>query len=331
MAATKALIPVGIAGMGKCVPDDVLRNEDLERMVDTSDDWIVQRTGIRERRIAKHQQTSDLATAAARMALEDADVAPSEVDLIICATVTGDQLFPATACAVGRNLEAPQAGGFDLSAACSGYVFGMQVAAQFVAAGTYRNVLVIGAERLSAILDYTDRNTCVLFGDGAGAALFTSLERAGRGEFLGGSIQMEGGNEDVLSVPAGGTKIPASHESVDARLHYMKMGGTKVFRFAVRKFAELVQTSMAPYGYEELGLVVPHQVNQRIIEAAAERLELPMERFFVNIATYGNTSAASVPIAMLEARDSGRMESGKIICTVAFGAGLMWGHALVRW
>ena len=326
------MIKVGLAGLGMSVPSRVMTNDDLSKLVDTSDEWIVQRTGIRERRIAGDEEwCSRMATDAARQALADAGMTADELDLVICCTVSGDNLFPATACEIGNNLGATKAGGFDLSAACSGFVFGSQVAANFIASGAHQNVLVVGAEKLSAILDFNDRNTCVLFGDGAGAAVYTPHERAGRGEYLGGSIRMEGGNEDVLSVPGGGSRRPATHETVEKRMHYMKMGGTKVFRFAVRTFDELVRTAMEPYGYDQLGLVVPHQVNQRIIEAAAERLGLPMDRFFVNIDRYGNTSAASVPIALKEARDQNKLESGKIVCMVAFGAGLTWGHILLRW
>lgn len=324
--------PVGIAGLGKYLPERRLTNADLERLVDTSDEWIAQRTGIRERRIAAEgEDTSGMAVRAARAALEDAGLAPEELDLVICATVTGDQPFPATACRIGHDLGAVNAAGWDLSAACSGFVYGAQVAAAFIQSDTYRHVLVIGVEVLSRILDYADRNTCVLFGDGAGAAVFTTLERAGRGEYLSGSMGMNGGNEDFLSVPAGGSRIPASFNSIEQRAHYMKMGGNKVFRFAVRTFAELVETSMAEYGYEQLGVIVPHQVNQRIIEAAVDRLGLPHDIFFSNIAQYGNTSAASVPIALTEAREAGRLISGKIACVVAFGAGMTWGHFLMRW
>jgi len=326
------VIPVGIAGLGVSIPDGILTNQDMERMVDTSDEWIVQRTGIRERRLAAEDQaTSDLATIAAQRALEDAGLSAAELDMVVCCTVTGDYVFPATACIIANNIGATNAGGFDLSAACSGFILGSQVATQFVANGTYRNVLVIGAEKLSSLIDYTDRNTCVLFGDGAGAAIFSPLEQAGGAEVIGGSMKMRGGAEDVLIVPAGGSRCPASHDTVEQRAHFMKMGGNKVFRFAVRTFAKLVETSMKPYGYEQLGLVVPHQVNQRIIEAAAERLDLPMDRFFVNISKYGNTSTASVPIALCEARDAGALPKGKIVCMVAFGAGLQWGHLLVRW
>lgn len=330
--AAPALRSVGIAGLGRYLPDQRLTNADLEKIVDTSDAWITQRTGIKERRIAAADQAcSDLATVAAERALADAGVRGEDVDLVVCCTVTGDQPFPATACDVAYRIGAHRAGGFDLSAACSGFVFGVQVGAQFVATRAYENVLVIGAEKLSSILDYTDRNTCVLFGDGAGAVLLAPHERAGRGQYLGGSIRMEGNNHDVLSVPGGGSRLGSSHATIDAGAHFMKMGGTKVFRFAVRTFAELVEEAMRPYGYEQLGLVVPHQVNQRIIEAAAERLGLDINLFYSNIEDYGNTSSASVPIALDEACERGRLQPGKIVCMVAFGAGLTWGHVLLRW
>ncbi len=327
-----SLIPVGIAGLGRYVPERRLTNQDLEQIVDTSDEWIVQRTGIRERRIAAADEvTSSLALNAAKAALADAKMAPEEIDLVLCATVTGDQPFPATACRVGLDLGATKAGGFDVAAACSGFVFASQVASGFVQSGQFRNVLVIGAEVLSRILDYEDRNTCVLFGDGAGAAVFTSLDRAGRAEFLGGSISMEGGAEAILAQPGGGSRHPASKDTIDQRLHYMKMGGTRVFRFAVRVFAELVQNVVDKYGRDEIGVIVPHQVNQRIIEAAMEQVGLPMDLAFINIDRYGNTSAASVPIALREAYDAGRMQKGKLVLMPAFGAGMAWGHVLLRW
>jgi len=326
------LIPVGIAGLGRYVPEKVLANHDLERMVDTSDAWIQQRTGIRERRIAAPDQvTSTIALAAAREALADARMQPEELDLVICATVTGDQSFPATACRLGYDLGAKRAGGFDLGAACSGFVFGAQVAAGFIQSGMYRNVLVVGAEVLSRILDYKDRNTCVLFGDGAGAAVFTPLARAGRGEFLSGSMGMEGAAEDVLCQPAGGSRHPATADTVAQGLHFMKMGGTKVYKFAVRVFAELVQGVIDRYGIDQIGLIVPHQVNQRIIEAAMDQLGMPMDKVFTNIDRYGNTSAASVPIALREAYEQGRFVPGKLIVCPAFGAGMAWGHILLRW
>jgi 3-oxoacyl-[acyl-carrier-protein] synthase-3 len=326
------LIPVGMAGLGRYVPERRLTNQDLEKIVDTSDDWIVQRTGIRERRIAADGQvTSTLALAAAQQAIADAKIDPNDIDLVICATVTGDQPFPATACRLGLDLGAKRAGGFDLGAACSGFVFGSQVAAGMIQSGQAKTILVVGAEILSRILDYTDRNTCVLFGDGAGAAVYTSLDRAGRGEFLGGSIAMEGGAEGVLAQPAGGSRHPATASTVEQRLHYMKMGGTKVFRFAVRVFAELVQGVIDKYGRDQIGLIVPHQVNQRIIESAMEQIGLPMDMVFTNIDRYGNTSAASVPIALREALEAGRLQKGKLVVMPAFGAGMAWGHLLLRW
>tara|TARA_R110002096_G_scaffold236343_2_gene426843 strand:- start:741 stop:1742 length:1002 start_codon:yes stop_codon:yes gene_type:complete len=323
---------VGIAGLGRYVPEKVLTNEDLEKIVDTSDEWIVQRTGIKERRIAaKDQYTSTLAIKAAQQALDDAGMKGEEIELVICATVTGDQPFPATACRVGLEIGAKNAGGFDLAAACSGFVFASQVAANMVATGQYSRILVCGAEILSRILDYEDRNTCVLFGDGAGAAVFAPLDVAKRGEYLGGSISMEGGAEDVLAQPGGGSRHPASPETIEKRMHFMKMGGTKVFRFAVRVFAGLVRDVVEKYGKDEIGVIIPHQVNQRIIESAMDQVGLPMDMVFININKYGNTSAASVPIALREAYDAGRLEKGKLVVMPAFGAGMAWGHTLLRW
>jgi 3-oxoacyl-[acyl-carrier-protein] synthase-3 len=328
----ESLRPVGVAGLGRYVPEKRLTNQDLEKIVDTSDEWIVQRTGIRERRIAAPSDvTSTLAIHAARQALEHAQVDPMDLDLVICATVTGDQPFPATACRIGYDLGAKDAGGFDLAAACSGFVFATQVGANMVRGGAYNNVLVCGAEILSRILDYEDRNTCVLFGDGAGAAVLRPHEACGQGEYLGGSISMEGGAEDVLAQPGGGSRHPASADSVEQRLHFMKMGGTKVFRFAVRVFAKLVRDVVEEYGAEQLGVIIPHQVNQRIIESAMEQVGLPMDLVFSNIDRYGNTSAASVAIALREAYDAGRLEKGKLVLMPAFGAGMAWGHTLLRW
>lgn len=327
-----SLVRVGISGMGRYVPPRRVTNAEFEGKVDTSDEWIVQRTGIRERRFAADGElTSDMGTAAAREAIADAGLTPNDIDLIVCCTVTPDHQFPATACQIGHKLGAERAGGWDLSAACSGWVLGAQTAASLIATGAARHVLVIGVEKLSSVLDFTDRATCVIFADGAGATVFSPLEEAGRGEFLGGSAGMRGGTEDCLSIPAGGTKQPPTVDTVKAGLHYIHMAGRQVYRFAVKTFAELVQKGLEGHDRDELGLVVPHQVNLRIIESAAELAGVPMDKVFVNIQKYGNTSAASVPMALYEARAEERLETGKLVCCVAFGAGLTWGHVLLRW
>lgn len=325
---------VAIAGIGSYLPERRLTNHDLEKMVDTSDEWIVQRTGIRERRVAAEDQcSSDLATEAARMALEDAGIDASEIGLVLVATATPDQAFPATAVQVIQNLGCEGAGGWDLSAACSGFVFAVQAAAQYVRTGAMGAVLVIGVETLSRIMNYKDRTTCILFGDGAGAVVLTPLERTNGGmEYLDGFIGAKP-DHDAIIQPGGGSRMPASHESIDNGAHFLQMDGRRTFKFAVRTFADLVQRSVADHGgMDELGVVVPHQMNQRIIEAAADRLGLPIERFFSNVADYGNTSAASIPIAMRDAKQSGRFAEveGKLACMCAFGAGLSFGYFLLR-
>lgn len=326
------IIPVGIAGCGSFAPETVLTNHDLEKMVETSDEWIFQRTGIRERRVADADMDSgNMGSRAALRALEDARMSPDEVELILCATTSPDLPFPSTACHIQDQISAWNAGGFDINSACSGFVFAFNTAVQFVRAGTYKNVLVVGTEKLSYMVNYRDRNTCIIFGDGAGAMLVTPLERAGRAEVLSMSIATEGGKDDVLMVPAGGSRRPASAETLAADEHYMIMGGNKIYRFAVSTFARLVKESIAPYGMEQLGRIVPHQVNQRIVEAALERLDMPAEMVYSNIHKYGNTAAASVPMAFDEAYREDLLPKGKLVCCVAFGAGLSWGHFLVRW
>ena len=325
-------IRVGIAGLGSFSPDKVLTNQDLEKLIDTSDEWIFKRTGIRERRIAAdHEDSGKMGAIAAIRALEDAKLAPEDLDLIICATTTPDKPFPTTACHIQDAIGAVNSGGFDMNSACSGFVFAFNTAAQYIGTGMAKRVLVVGTEKLSSILNYKDRNTCILFGDGAGAMVLTSLEEAGRGEYLGGSIQTEGGNDDVLEVPAGGSTRPTDQEVLDAGLDKMVMGGNRVYRFAVNTFVRLVKDALEPYGYEQLGRIVPHQVNQRIIESALEKLDLPVEAAYSNIHKYGNTSAASVPMAFDEAYRGDHLIKGKLACSVAFGAGLSWGHFLVRW
>jgi 3-oxoacyl-[acyl-carrier-protein] synthase-3 len=326
------LIPVGIAGLGSYSPEKVLTNLDLEKIVQTSDEWIFKRTGIRERRVAaKGEDSGKMGSIAALRALEDAQLSPGDVDLILCATTTPDKPFPSTACHIQDAIGAKSAGGFDMNSACSGFVFAFNTAAQFIATGMAKRVLVVGTEKLSTILNYQDRNTCILFGDGAGAMVLSPLDDAGRGEYLGGSIQTEGGKDDVLEVPAGGSSRPTDQKVLDAQLDKMVMGGNRVYRFAVSTFVRLVKQALEPYGYEQLGRIVPHQVNQRIIESALEKLDLPMDAAFSNIHKYGNTSAASVPMAFDEAYRADSLIKGKLACSVAFGAGLSWGHFLVRW
>ncbi len=327
-----ALIPVGIAGSGSYMPEKVLSNEDLERMVNTSDEWIRDRTGISERRIAAADEDSgSMGARAAERALADAGVDAADVDLLLCATTTPDMPFPATACHIQEHIGAMSAGGFDINSACSGFVFAFNTAVQYVATGAYRNVLVVGTEKLSTITNWEDRDTCVIFGDGAGAMLLRPLDDAGRGEVVSTSMHIKGGNDDVLSVPAGGSRRPASVETVTAREHTMRMGGSKVYRFAVSTFVRLVRDSLEEHGLDQLGMIVPHQVNQRIIESALEKLDLPREAAWSIIDRVGNTAAASIPMTFDDAYRNDALPKGKLICNIAFGAGLSWGHFLVRW
>jgi 3-oxoacyl-[acyl-carrier-protein] synthase-3 len=322
----------GIVGTGLSVPERVLTNFDLERMVDTSDEWIRTRTGIQERRIVQPgQAASDLATPAAQKALEEAGVTPDEIDLIIVGTITGDMIFPSTACRVQRRLGARQCGAMDLSAACAGFIYGLVVAAQFVSNGTFDTVLVIGVECLSTIVDWTDRNTCVLFGDGAGAVVVRPVE-PGFG-LLGFHLGADGQGEDLLKVEAGGSYRPTSLETVLRRQHYIQMAGQEVFKFAVRIQGETCERVLQQAGLssEDIDWFIPHQANVRIIEAAARRLGLPPEKVFLNVDRYGNTSAASIPIALAEAQQEGRLRYGDHILMVGFGGGLTWGGAVVRW
>jgi 3-oxoacyl-[acyl-carrier-protein] synthase-3 len=327
MASTRA----AILGTGSALPAGIISNAELERLVDTSDAWIRERTGIRERRRAgPDESTFTLALAAARLALEEAAFDPAQLDLVIVATVTPDYVFPATACLVQDALGAKRAGAFDLEAACSGFVYATGVAAGMIGSGISRHVLVVGAETLTRVTDYRDRGTCILFGDGAGAALFGPAAD-GRG-VLHTRLAADGGGASILRIPAGGSKAPASCETVAARQHYMQIEGRKVFKFATTMFVDLVKDALDTCGLarEDVALVVPHQVNERIIEAAVDRLEMPRDKFFTNIDRYGNTSSASVPIALDEARRQGRLKPGDVAILVAFGAGLTWASAVVR-
>lgn len=323
---------MGIVGVGSYVPERVLTNFDLGRMVDTSDEWIRERTGIKERRIASEEQaTSDLAFEAAVRALEDANVKPEELDLVLVATVSPDMLFPATACLVQDRLGAKYAAAFDLEAGCTSFVCALTYAAPAIACGVHETALVIGADALSKITDWTDRTTCVLFADGAGAVVLRPCEE-GYG-VLSAYLRADGGGWEHAFVPAGGARKPASEETVRDREHFIKMRGREVFRFAVNAMAEAVEAScrMAGISIDQVKLFIPHQANYRIISASARKLGIPEERFVLNISKYGNTSAASIPLALDEAVKEGRVERGDYIVFVAFGAGLTWGANVVRW
>jgi 3-oxoacyl-[acyl-carrier-protein] synthase-3 len=323
---------VGILGTGSYAPPRVLTNEDLSHMVDTSDEWITTRTGIRSRHIADPKTaTSDLAAEAGRRALADAGVAPEEIDLVIIATATPDMLFPATACMVQSALGLKNACGFDVSAACSGFVYSLSVANALIGSGAHRRVLVIGAETLSKIIDWTDRNTCVLFGDGAGAAVLGEVP-AGKG-IQSVLLASDGTLSHLLEMPGGGSRLPISQEVLDKRLHYVKMSGNNVFKYAVKAMGSIALAALDRAGVDgaDLDLLVPHQANARIIEAVAERVGVPMSKVFMNVDRYGNTSAASVPIALDEARRAGRVGDGSLVEMVVFGGGFTWGAAVIRW
>lgn len=322
-----------ISSLGTYVPPRLLTNADLERMVETNDQWITERTGIRERHIVdKGVATSDLATEAARSCLAKAGVDPAEVDAIIVATVTPDMFFPATACLVQNKLGATKAWGFDLSAACSGFVYALQVGAKLVESGAHRKVLVIGADVMSSIIDYTDRATCILFGDGAGAVL---LEPCAEGEvgLIDFHHEVDGSGASALNMPAGGSALPASHETVDKRQHYVHQDGQTVYKFAVRKMAEISEGLLARNGVagSDLGCFIPHQANLRIILSTAERLGMPQERVVINIDRFGNTTAGTIPLAMQTAREDGRLRKGDLILLASVGAGYTVGATLLRW
>jgi 3-oxoacyl-[acyl-carrier-protein] synthase-3 len=324
--------PCGLRGTGSAVPERILDNEAMARLVDTSDEWIVQRTGIKERRIvAEDQSTSDLCIEASRKALADAELDAEELDLIVLATVTPDMHVPATACKIQAELGATRAFAFDLQAGCTGFVYALNVASQYVWAGTARNVLVIGAECLSRITDYSDRTSCILFGDAAGAAIVSTDFRFG--EIRSTSLGADGRGYDVMYQTAGGARTPVTAELIEANAHKLVIRGREVYKFATTKMVELVRQEVANNPEAQLGAVIPHQMNARIIEAARERLELPTERIYVNIQRYGNTSAASIPLALDEARRTGffRDLDGRLVVLCAFGSGLTWGSAGLVW
>ena len=329
------MLKAKITALGCYTPPGVLTNQDLEKLVETNDEWIMERVGIRERHIADPgMATSDMAIMAARCALSQRGVDPAELNTIIICTVTPDMFFPSTACLVQNGLGARGAWGFDLSAACSGFVYGLTTGAHLVAAGTHQKVLVIGADTMSRIIDYTDRATCVLFGDGAGAMLLEPAENGdsdyGYIDFLG---EVDGSGGDFLKMPAGGSRMPASHETVDRRLHYVHQEGQQVFKYAVRKMFEVCRDLLHRNGLtrDDVGVMIPHQANIRIINAAAERLGMPPEKVLINIERYGNTTSGTIPLATRDAIHQGKLKKGDIVLFAAVGAGYTVGASLWRW
>jgi 3-oxoacyl-[acyl-carrier-protein] synthase-3 len=326
------LSSVGIIGTGMYVPEKILTNADLEKIVETNDEWIVSRTGIRERHIAAPDQaTSDLAYHAAIQALENAGMTADQLDLIVIATITPDTMFPSTACILQEKLGAKNAAAFDLSAACSGFVYSMATASSMIRTGMYKNALVIGADTLSRITDYTDRNTCVLFGDGAGAVILGEVPE-GRG-FLSFDLGAEGAGGSLLKLEAGGSRLPASTETVQDGKHFIYMNGREVFKFAVRVMGSATEEVLRKAGKtkEDIDLFVPHQANIRIIQSAMNRLDLPEDRCVINVDKYANTSAASIPLALVEAAQQGRIKEGDTVLLVGFGGGLTWGASVLVW
>jgi len=321
-----------IISTGSYLPEKILTNADLEKMVDTSDEWITERTGIKERRIANgNQVASDLAYEASKVALERAGLKTKDIDLIIAATVTGDMPFPSTACILQDKLCEKNAAAFDINAACSGFLYGLYIADGFIRSGMHKRILVVGTEVLSKITDWNDRTTCVLFGDGAGAVIIEPTEE-NRG-IISMSINSDGSMWELLYLPGGGSRFPSSKDSIDGGLHYIKMKGNETFKFAVRTLEDLVvkilkENKLKP---SQLSLLIPHQANLRIIQATADRLGIPMDKVLVNLDRYGNTSAASIPIALDEAVTTGRINDGDYILLEAFGGGITWASALIKW
>jgi 3-oxoacyl-[acyl-carrier-protein] synthase-3 len=323
---------VSIIGTGSYVPERVLTNAELEKLVETSDEWITSRTGIKERRIAAEgENTSDLASKAALAAMENAGITAEEIDLILVATVTPDMFFPSTACFVQTKIGAKNAACFDVSAACSGFLYALEIAQQFITSHTYDTILVIGAEKLSSIVDWTDRNTCVLFGDGAGAAVLQ--HRSGGHGVISTFMGSDGRLSEILQIPGGGSRFPISKENADQRLNCIKMNGKETYKHAVNSMLDAATRALADANIKasDLACIIPHQANLRIIEAIATRMDVPMERFVINLDRYGNTSAAAVAIALDEANRTGRMQVGDYVLLVVFGGGLTWASSVIQW
>jgi 3-oxoacyl-[acyl-carrier-protein] synthase-3 len=326
------MIHARITGTGSYVPGKIITNHDLEKLVDTSDDWITERTGIKERRIVeKGQTTSDLAYEASRKALKAAGLGANELDLILIATTTPDMLMPNLGCVVQDKLGAKKAAAFDIYAACSGFLYGLSVADAFIKSGMYKNILLVGAEVLSRFTDWEDRTTCILFGDGAGAVVIQ--RHAGKHGVLSTHLHSDGSLGDLLYLPAGGALHPATHETIHKRMHYIKMKGNETFKAAVLALEDVVQETLAynKVKPEEIDFLIPHQANLRIIQAMAQRLKMPMEKVVVTLPKYGNTSAASIPMALDIAVRDGRIKENHLLLFEAFGGGLTWASALIRW
>ena len=325
-------IKVGIIGLGKYLPDSIMTNADLEKMVDTTDEWITKRTGIKERRIARDDEaTSDMALKAAENALKNAKLSAADINLIIVATITPDMFFPSTASILQKRLKIDHIPVFDINVACSGFIYGIAIANQFIKTGTYKHVLVVAAEKMSSVTDWNDRSTCVLMGDGAGAAVLGEVDEGG---ILSCHLGADGSKGDLLKMPAGGSRIPASIESVQSRLHFLKMEGNELFRHAVRIMADAAKKATEPLGLKgaDIDLVIPHQANKRILNAVAKRMGIdPEKKLYLNIAKYGNMSAASSAVALTEAVEEGRIKKGDTILLDAFGAGLTWGAIVIKW
>ena len=322
----------GILGVGKYLPENILTNADLERMVDTTDEWITTRTGIKERRIAAdNEATSDMAVKAAKDALNNADLKPDDIDLIIVATITPDMFFPSTACIVQDKLGARNVPAFDIAVACSGFIYGLAIADQFIRGGAYKNALVVAAEKLSAVTDWEDRSTCILFGDGAGAAILGPVEKGG---ILGASLGADGSKGDLLQLPAGGSRMPASIKTVENKLHTIKMEGNVLFKYAVKIMADAALAVTEPLGLkgDDIDIIIPHQANARILNALAKKMGVdPHKKVYLNISKYGNMSAASSAVALTEAVEEGRIKKGDTILMDAFGGGLTWGALVIEW
>jgi 3-oxoacyl-[acyl-carrier-protein] synthase-3 len=326
------MIHARITGTGSFAPKKIITNQDLEKLVDTSDTWITERTGIKERRIAeKGQTTSDLAYEAGKKALKAAGIGPQDLDLILVATMTPDTILPSMGCVLQDKLGAKNAAAFDIAAACSGFIYGMSVADAFIKSGMYKNILLVGAEVLSRFTDWEDRTTCILFGDGAGAVVIQ--RHAGKRGILSTHLHSDGSLGDLLHVPAGGASHPASHDTIRKRMHFIRMKGNETFKVAVRALEGVVQEALEHNKVkpEEIDFLVPHQANLRIIQAMAQRLNMPMEKVVLTLPKYGNTSAASIPMALDEAVRDGRIKDNHLLLFEAFGGGLTWASALVRW